>query len=1224
MEASRKNTNKNRVNRRINRQQREEEEERLARQNVFRNDNRNLGFRRDLREIGGNPRSIRPDNEIIMPLRRNPAIPLPQAQPAQPPISFTHQDSSLANFTDQYVAQNVGFTGDWNEFKSQAKNDIVELLNQKRGNKVLFSANVKMSRQDRKFLTLGNRNIRTRYPKIITEDTDLNELYEEVMEELSEQMDVLQDTEGSGWVFEEVDKIDIHTIGWDPLRANKWLPLPEVIANKKAIINKDEECFKWSIARAISPTDKNPHRVDNKLKEVAKSLNMEGIEIPTPVKDITKFENQNKDFAVVVLGLSKYNKVYPIRKSEYAYKRKHLVILLMIKDENNIHYTLVNNESKLLSKQHSDHDGEIFRCWNCLNVFHDKDKLSYHIDHCSNLDTQTLKMPKPGTYLEFENHTRKKHYPFVIYCDIECTTNKMEYCDVNPETSYTTKIQKHEPISYTYILVSFDQNVMENEVVIYTGKDCMEDLVINLEMLSSKIYNLIEAKPILNREDKENYIYAKECHVCHKPYNNKNIKVKDHCYYTGRYLGASHIGCRSYRVKFIPIFFHNLSSYDSHLFITNLASKINGEKLNCIPNNEQKYISFTKDSVVSHFRDANNFPHPITFQLRFVDSFKFMGSSLATLATNLPDDKYHNLERRFSGRKLELAKRKGVFPYDWFDTIDKLKVKSYPPKDAFYSALTGEGITDEEYEFGKEVWNTFGCENLQDYLELYNEIDVLLLADIFENFRNICLENYKIDPAYYYTSPGLFWDAMLKETKVKLELLSDIDMYYFFKRMIRGGISMISNRYAEANNPYMGESYNPEKETSYIVYYDDNNLYGFIMTHELPYEGFKWMMKEEMEYLFNNQTREEWEKTPCALEVSLEYPKELHDLHNDLPLCPEKMETKNKINKLIPNLNDKEKYVIHYKTLLFVLSLGLILKKIYNGIKFKESNWMKSYIDKNTRLRTLATNDFEKDFFKLGNNSVFGKTTENELNRCTVELVTSSNRLSKLSAKTNFKGIRIFNENLVSVHMSITEVKIKKPIYVGAAVLDMSKLPMYDFHYNYIKKNYGNDASLLFMDTDSLTYHIKTKDIYKDMSKNVNEIFDTSNYPKDHPSGIKSGINKKVPGKFKDELGGKIITEFVGLRPKLYSFVTMNNVEEKKCKGIRKTVVKNKISFNNYKKCLFEKSVIMKEQYNIRSYDHQLFTEKQNKVALSPFDDKRYILEDGIHTLAWGHYKIKD
>ena len=592
-----------------------------------------------------------------------------------------------------------------------------------------------------------------------------------------------------------------------------------------------------------------------------------------------------------------------------------------------------------------------------------------------------------------------------------------------------------------------------------------------------------------------------------------------------------------------------------------------------------------------------------------------MGSSLASLASNLPNDKFFNLENRFSGRQLELAKRKGVFPYDWFNSLEKLNYKSLPPKEEFYSLLTGEGISEEEYAFALEVWEVFGCETFKDYLELYNEIDVLLLADVFENFREICMENYGIDPAYYYTSPGLFWDAMLKETKVRLELLSDIDQFYFFKRMIRGGISNVSHRYAEANNIYMGDLYNPEKEKSHICYFDANNLYGLIMMQKLPYKGFTWMTEEELDYLFKNQKKEIWETIPCALDI-------VHDLHNDLPLCSENKETKNKINKLIPNLDDKKLYVIHYRTLLLCLRLGLKLKKIHKGIKFEESDWMKSYIDKNTRLRTLADNDFEKDFFKLGNNSVFGKTFEDETKRCSVELVTSGRRLKKLASKGNFKGIRLFKDNLVSVHMAVTEVKVRKPIYVGATVLDTSKIPMYEFHYEYIKEKYGENAKLLDMDTDGVKYHIKTEDIYKDMDENIN-IFDTSNYPKNHPSGIKSGINKKIPGKFKDELGGEPIIGYVGLRPKLYSYLTLSNKEEKKAKGVKKNIIKNGMKFKDYKDCLFNKSILRREQYNIRSYDHEVYTEKINKIALSPFDDKRYILEDGIHTLAWGNYKIK-
>ena len=1142
----------------------------------------------------------------------------------QPTISFTHRETSFGGYTDRYIAQNLGMRGEWNSVMEEAKESIVRELESKRGNVAFFSVTLKMKRRDGEFTTEPiSKNIRAD-PVRITEGTDIKSLYEDIKNQIDRQVDLLQDTEGSGWEFEELDNIDILTVGFDPLRASKWIPLPKKIKDKKAVINiknDDDNCFMWCVARAISPTEHNAQRIDKKLKEAAKTLNMKGIRAPTPIEDIHKFENQNPDFSIVVLGLNKYDNIIVLKDSKYTIERKNFVLLLMIKDEDkNTHYTLVNNDSRLLSNQFSKHKEGKFICWNCINFFNEKEKFLIHREYCKNNNPCIIKMPEEGSFIKFKKHQHTKKYPFAVYADIESLTTKMEYADVNPEISYTTKVQKHEPISYCFRFVSFNQSVIENRTVKYTGEDAMEHMVIELEYLVSLIYKIPQAKPIFGREEKIIQASSDHCYLCRKNFATKEDKLKDFNYYTGEYLGACHYSCQSKQPNFIPIFFHNLSNYDSHLFIKNLASRVSGERISVIPNNEQKYISYTKESLVDIIKGEEIIEEDVKiekdkkifFKLRFVDSLKFLGCSLSTLANNLPKDKFYNLEDRFSGKLLELAKRKGVFPYDWFNTKEKLDHESLPSFEDFYSLLLGEGISRDEYEFALEVWKEFGCKNFKDYLELYNEIDVLLLADIFENFREVCLENYKIDPAYYFTSPGLFWDAMLKETKVELELLSDIDQYYFFKRMIRGGISNVSNRYAEANNIYMGDLYDPKKENSHIVYFDANNLYGFIMMQKLPYGGFKWMTEEELE---------NWKEIPCVIEVDLEYPKELHDAHNDLPLCPESKKTKNNVEKLIPNLNDKEKYVIHYRTLLFCLELGLKIKKIHRGIRFEESEWLKPYIEKNTRLRTLATNEFDKDFFKLGNNSLFGKTFEDQTKHCIVELVTSLKRIKKLSSRPNLKGVKIFGEELVSMHMSLSEVTIKKPIYVGATVLDTSKIPMYNFHYRFIKEKYGDNAKLLDMDTDGIKYHIKTADVYKDMNENIN-IFDTSNYPSNHPSGIKSGVNKKVPGKFKDEMGGEVIVSYVGLRPKLYSYVTLSEKEEKKAKGVKKPVIKNQLKFEEYKECLFNKSILRKEQYNIRSYDHEVFTEKINKIALSHFDDKRYILEDGIHTLAWGHYKL--
>ena len=292
--------------------------------------------------------------------------------------------------------------------------------------------------------------------------------------------------------------------------------------------------------------------------------------------------------------------------------------------------------------------------------------------------------------------------------------------------------------------------------------------------------------------------------------------------------------------------------------------------------------------------------------------------------------------------------------------------------------------------------------SMKDYHNLYNETDVLLLADVFENFRDICIENYKLDPARYYTAPGLSWDACLKLTGVKLELLTDVDMLLMVEKGIRGGVSMVSKRFSKANNKYMGTKFKSSEPSKYIQYLDANNLYGVAMSMNLPTHNFKWMNDNELLT---------WEKFPCILEVDLEYPIELHDAHNDYPLAPERIMFKNDMEKLIPNLRDKEKYVIHYKNLKQYLSLGLKLKRIHRGIKFEESKWLKPYIDMNTKLRAKANNEFEKEFFKLMNNSVFGKTMENIRNRRNIKLISNRDMAKKYTAKPNFKHLNIFVKN---------------------------------------------------------------------------------------------------------------------------------------------------------------------------------------------------------------------
>ena len=457
------------------------------------------------------------------------------------------------------------------------------------------------------------------------------------------------------------------------------------------------------------------------------------------------------------------------------------------------------------------------------------------------------------------------------------------------------------------------------------------------------------------------------------------------------------------------------------------------------------------------------------------------------------------------------------------------------------------------------MWNTFGCKTIRDYHNLYLTSDVLLLADVFENFRKTCLYHYKPDPVHYYTSPSLAWDVCLKTTGQHLQLLSDYDMLMMFEQGIRGGITHISKRYAEANNKYM-KNYNPGKESTFIQYLDANNLYGWAMSQNLPTHGFKWMKnitKEKVDEILDkaNHSMSNFGRKGYIFEVDLEYPPHLWDSHNDYPLAPEKMIV-NGVEKLICHFKPRKNYVVHYRNLRQYLELGMRITAVHRGISFYQSPWMEPYIRKNTELRKTATNSFEKDFFKLMNNSVFGKTIENIRKRQNIHLIDNRKKAVKLSSRPNFDRCTIFDRNLLAVHMKNTEVYFNKPVYVGQAILDLSKTLMFDFHYNYIREKYGNKAELLFTDTDSLMFQIYTDDFYKDIIPDILTKFDTSDYPPKHKSGIPTGVNKKVIGMFKDEVAGKQITRFVGLRPKLYSFDIEEDKEVRKCKGIKKNVVK--------------------------------------------------------------------
>ncbi len=1000
--------------------------------------------------------------------------------------------------------------------------------------------------------------------------TQLGDTYEEMKEKMLESLAKYQ-KEGSGWRLHSVKGLNVVSIKFNPLSGSGHSKLPSFIAKKKGIINiknDDDQCFKWAVTRALNPVNRDSERITKELKDQAEEYDWSGITFPVKLEDIKIWEKNNDKFVNVFGYDEDVQKVYVIRmgdrcSSTVLEEDQNKFISLFLHDDK--HYCVVKSLGRLVSSQLSKKKNKKYFCLNCMNGFGTEKILASHQEFCLKRKPQTEVFPNPGDTTKFKNYERLHDVPFAVYADFECFVKPLETEDKDPSESYTVRCQSHVPSGFCYTIKCMDESVYPTKTVLKTasheGENMGKSFVENLSEDLRPVYEILKtSKPIImSNSEKDRHEKSDSCYACGTKFNTKKVtKCADHCHITGKYRGAACDKCnlRMRVPKFVPVIFHNLEGYDAHLFVKSLG--LEEGDIKCIPKTDEKYISFSKNVPIETIVSDDGKEKTICSEMRFIDSLKFTLKSLDSLVKTLGKDQFETLTSQMSTKpeSLDLLKRKGVFPYEYMTDLTKLNVTQLPPKEAFYSQLTNSHITDEDYEHAQKVWSTFNCKTMRDYHDLYLKTDVLLLADVMTEFRKTCKKAYGLEAFHYYTSPGLAWDAMLKHTGIELDLLSDTDMYLMVERGIRGGVSSIMKRHSKANHKNL-DDYDPKKPNKHILYLDANNLYRWAMSKPLPHKNFRWMNEDELK---------DWRSEPCILEVDLKYPEKLHDLHNEYPLAPEKLII-NKVEKLVPNLNDKTKYVLHHENLKMYLKMGLELTKIHRGITFEESCFMKSYIDLNTNIRTKGTTDFEKDFYKLMNNSVFGKTMENVRNRVNVKLVTDKESLNKLVKKPNFEKVTEFDENLVAVHMKKTVVKLDKPIYLGMSILDLSKTLMYRFHYEYVKPKWGDKVNLLFTDTDSLCYEIETDDVYEDIKNDLDEWFDTSNYDEDHPNGLRSNKNKKVIGFYKDECGGKFISEFVGLKAKSYSIKMADGKTEKKCKGIKKYVVKNHITHEDYKEC---------------------------------------------------------
>ena len=1110
----------------------------------------------------------------------------------------------------------------WNRGEPQLLNKLETRLTERTNLKVVIGMQITVSRP-----SPDGKEFKQAFPKTrpipiysIEHAKQVLKDYKQVLADAV--LETIEFLAGSDWVLEEVNSMFMIMYSQKAARGSSYIPTPIKFKNSKCglinIQNDDNQCFKYCLLYHQSKQVKHDDRV-SVLKKIQDKYDWRGITFPVSFSDIQKFEDLNK-VCINVYGITK-DQVHPLYLGNVSYCKNDYINLLLITDKDTGHYIYIKKLEHLLhSITHSQYKGCRY-CPYCkknltVDTVFEEHLLDKHFN-CNN--NCNIELPAEGAVMKFKNYKNMLQRPYIVYADFECSIIPND----DPE-----KIAKHMPNSAMfYFVCTYDNS--KNKLYKFDGPNCVVDM---LRKLRSIGFNCIlemqlNAEMKLTDEDQNNFNNATKCYLCNECFTEKNSKVRDHCHRTGKFRGACHNKCNInyYSNRYLPVVFHNLRGYDGHIILKSAYDIIGNKKdqISAIPQSGEKFMSFKIGN------------------LKFIDSFQFLTSSLEKLTDSLKSvdgdiyKNFVNMKKFFKDEDLNIICKKGLYPYEFIDSLEKIHYPKLPEQKDFYSKLKLEGITTEEYNHAENVYKHFKCKSFYDYHMLYLKTDVLLLADVFENFRNMCLEFYNLDPANYLTSASLAWDCMLLKTKVNLELITDVEILDFFERSKRGGLTFVgSKRYSKANNKEMGCLYDPNQESSYITYLDANSLYPSAMVQPLPHSDIKFVDDITLEKILNTPDDSE---IGYMVECDIEFPEELHDKFRQFPPAPESCRPKqewmtpfqtelmNKVNaklnsnKLVPHLFKHNDYVLHYRNFKYIIELGAIvtLKRV---VSFKQSCWMKPFIEFNNNHRTIAKtekNEFKVGLFKLLSNSVFGKTMENVRNRIDMKLTVDRTLAVRWFSKLEFNH-STYIDGLYLIHMNRTNVILDKPIYVGCSILDISKLHMLKFHYGVISKHFKDKYDLIYSDTDSLIYNIKHENLHAWMYNNSDD-FDMSSMTK-----YKKMDNYNILGKFKSEVGDKIITEFCGLNPKSYAYNYLENDKiktGKRAKGISTSVVDKQIEFKDYKEVCETSTTQTRQIYNIKSVNQQLFTMFEKKVALNCFYDKMAMANE-IDCIPYGYKNL--
>jgi len=1017
---------------------------------------------------------------------------------------------------------------------------------------------------------------------------------------------------GSGYTVKSIKHLEVRVSKVRLLRGRGFIALPKWLLHKNAIINirsDSNECFKYCILAKYNKSNHSKVHFSN-VKKYENNYDF-NINFPPSINDVKLFCRLN-NVSINVFGIMGRD-VYPILVPRDI-KEEHFD-LLYLEDGKTAHYCLISNLSRLLSTQVSKRCGTKYFCRRCLLFFYKKESLEVHIQACSNEKLAFVKLPNGREYFKFEKYDACQLAPLLMTLDMEAFLIDISTCTPSPDSSFTNPIHLHVPVSFgSYLFSHYPQQVIPMLPLGYVGRVCkkeshLEDALVEyFDLITQGSAELFARNfPIhMSSDDITKFNNATHCYICQKRIRFLDVRVADHDHYLPElnYRGAAHSICNinMKKINYVPVYVQSLSTYDSHHLLRIFAKR--HFKIHILPCTLEKYLSF---SIWMN-----------CVEIRFLDSYRLLHASLHDITTALPKELFKITKQTFKPNLHNLLLSKGPFPYSFLSQVERLDYDKYPDKSWFDNDLTREKIDESEYERGHLIWNEGKCKTFKDFLSIYQCSDTVQLADCILYIRSLFWDKFGLDVTAFFSLPHLSMSSMLKYTGIHIELISSEmgEAYDLIKRSIYGGFSLCPLRYV------MAEDNPPDQDNVELYFTDCTGLYAYCM------ERFP-MPVGEFEFVDVNLNT--WSDVDIFgeygyfLEVNLSFPRSCHDYLNCLPpLCerkkPDGCNTVRLVNDFTPKLN----YVLSLAHFQLVLKVGGQCDKIWRVLRFRQSNYLRSYIEVVSQWRRESKSTCESNFYKLSLNSLYGKFNEVLEKRRRVELVTCDKRLAKLVRKGTFVERHILNFpgfSMVLVELAKGVIKQNRPNIVGSQILAFSKVYMLEFWYDVLKPTFKNKSlELVLMDTDSFLFKVRTKSLYDDL-KTIKHHFDFSSLDVDHP--LYSPANSKIFGTFKDESNGKRILGVCTPRTKAYSIKYAESVVNK-LKGVQRSFVKHDLFFEDYKKCVLEKSTKMANFKNIVSQGHILYTVEINKLALESSDYKRSICADGIHTLAYGHYKLTE